>query len=132
MPRFRATVFAGPLAVGAVLGACGGADPRDEERAEPAPQGGTIDVRLTDGRIEPANVTIEKPGEVTFKVRNRGRETHALRVDGPPPLLLLETMDLRRRQSDKLTANFSRPGTYKWYCPYHRTQMSGTMTVPEP
>jgi len=131
MSKCRTIAFVGPLAVSAVLGACGG--PAEEERAEPAPLGGTIDVRLTDGRIQPADITIEKPGEVAFKVRNRGRKMHALRIDGPPPAILVETMDLRRRQSDTITANLSRPGTYSWYCPYHRKQgMSGTLTVPKP
>jgi plastocyanin len=133
MPRMRAIAFVGALAASAVLGACGGADPGDEERAEPAPLSGTIDVQLTDGEIQPANVTIEKPGEVTFKVRNTGRKMHALRVDGPPPVIMVETMNLRRRQSDTITTTLSRPGKYRWYCPYHRKQgMSGTITVPKP
>jgi plastocyanin len=118
------------LAVAAVVVGCGGEGPEGSNGQRAQSEKGALKVRLTDGKIQPATVTIEKPGEVTFKVRNTGQKKHALRVDGPPPVIMVETLDLRRGQSDTITVDLSRPGKYPWYCPYHRKQgMTGTITV---
>ncbi len=92
------------------------------------PQAGTVKVGLTDMKIDPARPTIEKPGEVRFRVCNAGQKTHALRIEGPTTEV--ETQDLRRGQSETLSADLNRPGEYKWFCPYHRDEgMTGTISV---
>ena len=130
MASARPAQSLGAIALVALIGACGGASPK-AGREEPLARGGTVRVQLTDMKINPANVAIPKPGEITLKVRNTGKSIHALRIEGPTSIV--ETLDLRRRQSDEQTVDLSRPGRYRWYCPYHRKQgMTGTITVREP
>jgi plastocyanin len=122
------------LTLAVVVAGCGGEGPRREEGQATAPRpGDTIRVELSDMKIEPAEVTVAKPGEIEFRVRNAGKKLHALRIEGPPPVILVETEDLRRGESDTISANLSRPGKYAWFCPYHRKEgMKGTITVPTP
>src|SRR5215218_9566253 len=118
MARGRALATFGALAAAALLPACGA---EKGSKARPAlPQAGTVRVQLTDMKIDPANPVFAKPGEVRFKVRNAGRETHALRIEGPPPMVMVETTDLRRGDSETVTADLNKAGRYTWYCPYHR------------
>jgi plastocyanin len=78
-------------------------------------------------------VRLAAPGVVNLRVRNAGRQTHALRVEGPPPDIMVETNDLKHGDSEALSAHLSRPGKYPWYCPYHRGRgMTGTIIVGRP
>ncbi len=107
---------------------CGAEAPKGSKGPPALPQAGTVKVGLTDMKIDPARPTIEKPGEVRFRVRNAGQKTHALRIEGPTTEV--ETQDLRRGQSETLSVDLNRPGEYKWFCPYHRDEgMTGTISV---
>ena len=129
MPGRRAACNFAAVALVGLLGACGGNAERPESK-EPLARGETVKVRLSDMTINPANVVIAKPRETTLKVRNTGKAVHALRIDGPTSIV--ETVDLRRGESDEQSVDLSRPGRYRWYCPYHRKQgMTGTITVRE-
>jgi hypothetical protein len=83
------------LVVAVAIEACGGSADQGGGSGGGEPQGGagqepskskpvaTIDVRETDFTLTPANVAIDKPGEVLFRVSNEGQAPHALEVEGP-------------------------------------------------
>jgi PQQ system protein len=121
MTRSRAMASLGVLAVTTALGGCMG---------QQTPPAATINVRETEMKIDPKNVTIDKPGVVEFKVQNAGRVVHALEIEGPTREV--ETEQIPAGKSATLRANLNRPGKYKWYCPVgnHEAQgMTGTVTV---
>jgi PQQ system protein len=121
MTRHRAIVTLGALAIATVFAGCMG---------QQAPPAATINVRETEMKIDPKNVTIDKPGVVEFKVQNAGRVVHALEIEGPTREV--ETEQIPAGKSATLRANLDRPGKYKWYCPVgnHEAQgMTGTVTV---
>jgi uncharacterized cupredoxin-like copper-binding protein len=129
------------LVVAVAIEACGGSADQGGGSGGGEPQGAgqepskskpvaTIDVRETDFKLTPANVTIDKPGEVLFRVSNEGQAPHALEVEGPEGEV--ETEQLSPGDSAELTANLSKPGKYVWYCPVgdHKDRgMAGTITV---
>ena len=91
----------------------------------------TVDVSLTDFKIDPANPEIAKAGAVEFKVKNDGGTVHNLEVEGPSGEKELPS-DLDPGQSGTLTLELSKPGKYEWYCPVgnHRDLgMEGEITV---
>ncbi|HLL87612.1 MAG TPA: cupredoxin domain-containing protein [Thermoleophilaceae bacterium] len=126
------------LAVVAALAACGG---RQEPPQKQGTEGGgapapatrpveTVEVRETDFAIDPPNVRIQRPGKVRFRVDNAGRAPHALEIEGPEGEV--ETKVLQSGDSATLTADLSKPGRYKWYCPvgdHEQKGMKGTVTV---
>ena len=125
-------VSAGVLAAGLLLVGCGRDAPR-RPQGPPVAQGRTVNVMLSDYRLSPAVIRIPQPTTVDFKVRNTGQKTHALRVDGPPPSLMVETLDLKPGKSEVITVDLFQPGRYSWYCPYHQGQgMTGTIIVGRP
>jgi plastocyanin len=110
----------------------GGGEPQGGAGQQPtkAKPVATIDVRETDFKLDPANVTVDKPGEVLFRVSNEGQTPHALEVEGPEGEV--ETRQLAPGDSAELTANLSKPGKYVWYCPVgdHKDRgMEGAITV---
>ena len=126
------------LAVVAGLTACGGGqEPPQKQGTEgggaPAPATrpvATVHVRETDFAIDPPNVRIRRPGTVRFRVGNAGRAPHALEIEGPEGEV--ETKVLQSGDSATLTADLSKPGRYKWYCPvgdHEQKGMKGTVTV---
>jgi PQQ system protein len=126
MTRSRAMASLGVLAVTTALGGCLGQNPGTPQ----GPPVETINVRETEMKIDPKNVTIDKPGIVEFKVQNAGRVVHALEIEGPTGEV--ETDQIAAGKSATLRANLNRPGQYKWYCPVgnHEAQgMTGTVTV---
>jgi uncharacterized cupredoxin-like copper-binding protein len=67
---------------------------------------------------------------VTFDVTNNGSITHALAVQGPGGLV--KTASIDPGKSATLTVDFTKTGTYTFYCPVdnHRMLgMVGTITV---
>lgn len=89
----------------------------------------TIEVKETEYRLNPAKITLNKPGTYVFKAENTGNATHALEIEGKG--LEEETKDLDAGQSADLKVTL-KAGTYEIYCPVdsHRQQgMEGTVTV---
>ncbi len=129
MTRSRALASLGALAVTTAFAGCMGQNPNTPK----GPPTTIIDVRETEMKIEPKNVTIDKPGVVEFRVENAGNVVHALELEGPTGEV--ETDQIPSKRSATLTANLNRPGKYKWYCPVgdHEAQgMTGTVTVRGP
>jgi plastocyanin len=89
----------------------------------------TIEVKETEYKLDPAKITLSKPGTYTFKAVNSGSTTHALEIEGKG--VEEETEGIDPGQSAELKVSL-KPGKYEIYCPVdsHREQgMEGTVTV---
>ena len=89
----------------------------------------TIEVKETEYKLNPAKITLNKPGAYVFKAENTGSTTHALEIEGKG--VEVETKDLAAGQSAELKVTL-KSGRYEIYCPVdgHRQQgMEGTVTV---
>ena len=76
---------------------------------------GTLTVSEKEFSLTPANPKVAKTGKVTITVKNDGTTTHALEVKGPKGEA--KTSPLPPGQSKTLVVDFSKAGTYEWYCP---------------
>ena len=91
----------------------------------------TINVSLSDFKIDPANPRIAKAGQVAFRVKNDGGTVHSLEVEGPNGEAKLPS-NLNPGQTGSLTVDLSKPGKYEWYCPIGKHRefgMEGEITV---
>jgi uncharacterized cupredoxin-like copper-binding protein len=109
-------LFLGTLAgCGAGGGAGGG---RGDDKAPSGAQKGavvkTIQVKETEFKLEPAEITLDKPGTYVFKAVNSGDTVHALEVEGEG--IEEETEEIEPGQSAKLAVKL-KAGTYELYCP---------------
>jgi uncharacterized cupredoxin-like copper-binding protein len=89
----------------------------------------TIEVKETEYKLNPAKITLNKPGAYVFNAENTGSTTHALEIEGKG--VEEETKDLDAGQSAELKVTL-KAGKYEIYCPVdgHRQQgMEGTVTV---
>ena len=89
----------------------------------------TIEVKETEFKLDPAKITLNKPGTYTFKAVNSGSTTHALEIEGKG--VEEETEDIDPGQSAELKVSL-KAGKYEIYCPVdgHKEQgMEGTVTV---
>jgi uncharacterized cupredoxin-like copper-binding protein len=125
----------------AVLAGCGGDDNKSSDTNTSAATnttttggGGaaeTVDVSLTDFKIDPPNPKISKAGTVEFKVKNDGGTVHNLEVEGPSGEKELDS-NLNPGQTGTMTVDLSKPGKYEWYCPiddHKKFGMRGEITV---
>src|SRR5919107_5406586 len=89
----------------------------------------TVEVRETEFRLEPAEITLDRPGTYVFRAVNDGDVTHALEIEGGG--IEEETAEIGPGESAVLEVNLD-PGTYVLYCPVgdHKERgMDGTVTV---
>ena len=89
----------------------------------------TIEVKESEFKLDPAKITLNKPGTYTFKAVNSGSTTHALEIEGKG--VEEETEGIDPGQSAELKVSL-KPGKYEIYCPVdgHKEQgMEGTVTV---
>jgi uncharacterized cupredoxin-like copper-binding protein len=115
----------------AVLAPAGcGSDDGDEAGGTTAAAGEqSVDLTATEFQFEPADVSLDNAGRVTFTVSNDGQEEHALEVEGNG--IEEETETIAPGDSATLTVELE-PGEYELYCPIdgHRDQgMEGTLVV---
>jgi uncharacterized cupredoxin-like copper-binding protein len=91
---------------------------------------GTLSVSEKEFSLTPANPKVDKAGKVTISVTNDGTTTHALAVNGPSGKV--QTPALQPGQSKTLVVDFSKAGSYEWFCPIdgHKGMgMDGHVTV---
>ena len=115
----------------AVLVSAGcGSDSDGETSGDTAAAGGeSVALTATEYKFDPADLTVDAAGKVTFTVSNDGQETHALEVEGNG--VEEETDSIAAGESGTLTVDLE-PGEYEFYCPIdgHREQgMEGTLMV---
>ena len=115
----------------AVLVSAGcGSDGDDETGGDTAAAGGeSLALTATEYKFDPADLTVDAAGKVTFTVSNDGQQTHALEVEGNG--IEEETDSIAAGESGTLTVDLE-PGEYEFYCPIdgHREQgMEGEVVV---
>lgn len=125
----RPTIAA--LAAAAALAAVGCGEKKDTTTGSGAAASvpRTVTVRETEYRIAPADPKIKQAGTVKFEVRNAGKVTHALEVEGPGGEQKTKRIDPGKTAT--LTASL-KAGTYEWYCPVdgHKDKgMEGKFTI---
>jgi len=132
LPLFIAVMAAVWLPVG-----CGGGGSGGGGNGDDAPSGAkdsvlkTIRIEETEFRLEPAEITLDKPGTYVFEAVNSGDTVHALEVEGEG--IEEKTEEIQPGQSAELKVELA-AGTYELYCPVggHKEEgMEGTLTVKE-
>ena len=91
----------------------------------------TIQVKETEFKLQPAEITLDKPGTYVFKAVNSGDTDHALEVEGEG--IEEETEEIEPGQSAELKVKL-KAGTYELYCPvdgHEEEGMEGKLTVKE-
>lgn len=123
------------LGILAGCGAGGGANkPSAASRGSSVAAGSvvkTIKVKETEYKLDPAQITLKKPGTYVFKAENTGSITHALEIEGKG--VEKETKDLAAGQSAELKVSL-KTGKYEIYCPvdgHKQRGMEGTVKVKE-
>ena len=89
----------------------------------------SVALTATEFKYDPAAVTVDAAGKVTFTVTNDGQETHALEVEGNG--VEEKTDSIAPGDSGTLAVDLQ-PGEYEFYCPIdgHRAQgMEGKIVV---
>ena len=143
MRRSRAGIVLLVVAVVAVLlwlvtGCAGGGEGGGGGGEDKAPSGAkteaivkTIEVKETEFELQPAEITLDKPGTYVFKAVNSGDTVHALEVEGEG--IEEETEEIEPGQSAELKVKLE-AGTYELYCPvdgHAEKGMEGKLTVKE-
>jgi uncharacterized cupredoxin-like copper-binding protein len=91
----------------------------------------TIEVKETEFKLQPAEITLDKPGTYVFRAVNSGDTVHALEVEGEG--IEEETAEIKPGQSAELKVKLE-AGTYELYCPvdgHAEEGMEGELTVKE-
>ena len=121
----RALALAASI-VAVALAGCGG----DDGSSSASGGGTTIEVRLSDFKLDPSTVSLQEPGTYTFRAVNDGQTTHALEVEGHG--VEEETEHIEPGETAELTIDLPEGGDYELYCPVdgHRDMgMDGSVTV---
>jgi plastocyanin len=123
-------LFLGTLA-GCGAGGGGGGEDKAPSGAKNEAVVKTIQVKETEFKLQPAEVTLDKPGTYVFKAVNSGDTVHALEVEGEG--IEEETEEIEPGQSAELKVKL-KAGTYELYCPvdgHAEEGMEGKLTVKE-
>ncbi len=123
-------LFLGTLA-GCGAGGGGGGEDKAPSGAKNEAVVKTIQVKETEFKLQPAEVTLDKPGAYVFKAVNSGDTVHALEVEGEG--IEEETEEIEPGQSAELKVKL-KAGTYELYCPvdgHAEEGMEGKLTVKE-
>ena len=118
------------ILLAALVSAGCGSDSGGETSGDTAAAGGeSVALTATEYKFDPADVTVDAAGKVTFTVTNDGQQTHALEVEGNG--VEEETDSIAAGASGTLTVDLE-PGEYEFYCPIdgHRAEgMEGKLVV---
>ena len=121
----RAFLFAAVVLALALAG-CGGEDGSSGSSAAAK----TIEVHLSDFKLDPSQVSVQEPGTYTFRAVNDGETVHALELEGHG--VEEETEDLQPGDTGEFTVELTEAGDYELYCPVddHRGMgMEGSVQV---
>ena len=137
--RFKLTIsgwifcllFLGTILFGCGAGGGGGGEDKAPSGAQKGAVLKTIEVKETEFKLQPADITLDKPGTYVFRAVNSGDTVHALEVEGEG--IEEETEEIEPGQSAELKVKL-KAGTYELYCPVGRHKeegMEGKLTVKE-
>jgi plastocyanin len=137
--RFKLTIsgwifcllFLGTFLFGCGAGGGGGGEDKAPSGAQKGAVLKTIEVKETEFKLQPADITLDKPGTYVFRAVNSGDTVHALEVEGEG--IEEETEEIEPGQSAELKVKL-KAGTYELYCPVGRHKeegMEGKLTVKE-
>jgi plastocyanin len=135
-PRIYAQVIGVVLILVGVVG-CGAGGGGGGAEDNQGPSGAkesvvkTIQVKETEFKLKPAEITLEKPGTYIFKAVNSGDTVHALEIEGQG--IEEVTEEIQPAQSAELKVKLE-AGTYELYCPVdgHKEEgMEGKVIVKE-
>jgi uncharacterized cupredoxin-like copper-binding protein len=121
------------LVLALVVG-CGGGGGQPQQQEEAAAGQGvvkTIRIEETEFKLQPAQITLDKPGTYVFKAVNSGDTVHVLEVEGEG--IEEKTAEIEPGQSAELKVKLN-AGTYELYCPvggHAEEGMEGKLTVKE-
>lgn len=119
-----------PLAVLATVLALAGCGGDDGSSASSSGARATIEVHLSEFKLDPSNVSVDEPGTYTFRAVNDGQSVHALELEGHG--VEEETEDIQPGESAEFTVDLTEAGDYELYCPVgdHRGMgMDGSVDV---
>jgi len=119
-----------PLAVLVTVLALAGCGSDSGSSASSSGTGTTIEVHLSEFKLDPSHVSIDAPGKYTFRAVNDGQSVHALEIDGHG--VEEETEDIQPGESGEFTVDLTETGDYELYCPVdgHRAMgMDGSVDV---
>jgi plastocyanin len=119
-----------PLAVVGTALALAGCGSDDGTSASSSQARETIEVHLSEYKLDPSHVSIDTPGTYTFKAVNDGQSVHGLELEGHG--VAEETDDIQPGESAEFTVDLKEAGDYELYCPVddHRAMgMDGSVDV---
>ncbi|MFN2616164.1 MAG: cupredoxin domain-containing protein [Thermoleophilaceae bacterium] len=121
------------LAVALATAGCGSGDSESKSGGKKAGSGAraaAVTIRESEYKLNPANPKVAKAHVVVFRVRNQGKNTHALEIEGPGGEQ--RTPRIAPGSSATLRADLSKPGSYEFYCPiddHRKLGMAGQVIV---
>jgi len=112
-------VFIAILSIALVAGCAGSSgddngDNNSEEQSdidESTDIASPIDIKLSEFKITPSNITIQKGETINFKIENDGTTFHTYTIEG-----LDEEVRLQSGESNSFEVKFDKPGTYGVLC----------------
>ena len=113
-------------ALGACLVLLAGCGDSDDEKTSTTSGGGApsaVDVEIASFDFKPKTVKVKAGGSITWT--NRDKAEHTAQTDNGAKGAF-NTKDLKKGDAKKIT--FDEPGTYPYYCIYHRF-MTGKVEV---
>ena len=119
-----------PLAVVATAFALAGCGSNDGSSASSSGARSTVEVHLSEFKLDPSHVSVDQPGTYTFKAVNDGQYVHALELEGHG--VEEKTDDIQPGESAEFTVDLKEAGDYELYCPVdgHRGKgMDGAVDV---
>jgi plastocyanin len=115
-----------------------------EEGAAPTPSpspaaGGEysaeLEVTMVDSQFEPRELFVNAEGAFRITLTNVGQYVHNMRIAGEDNEfetdddIVLTPFAEKGGGTAELTGQIDKPGTYKFRCDFHPTEMSGTITA---
>ena len=119
-----------PLVVVLTALALAGCGSDDDTSGSSSSARATIEVHLSDFKLDPSRVSVDEPGTYTFEAVNDGQSVHALELEGHG--VEEETEDIQPGESAEFTVDLQEAGDYELYCPVdgHRAMgMEGSVDV---
>ena len=115
----KRSLLIGLAVVGALGGACGGDDP-----APAGDGGGTVALTAADFSFDPSSLSAAADSTIEFSNEDNTKHNFTSEEAG-----LDEDVDAA--SSVSITLADVEPGSYEFFCEYHRDSMTGTLEVTE-